>query len=582
MKIQNRGLNRGILVALIVGKIASSYAASDPLSSWSFTDDGFISGGQNGAHREYMDPSSVPASPWSYRSTDHHSLRLSYENDNNCANYNPYTQSGTAVATVTAQCPIRMYVSWSGQGETQDSNYELMNCYIDGNFVGQAHAPGGGLHCEGGMGPVVSFPPPPQYVDMSPHWEGTPPDEILTVTLHTLSIDSTTNDPLYHTNAYYQFDLTFVPIGSCPSDGPPPILPILSQVSAGGSHTLARALDGTVWAWGWNQYGQLGDGTTTTRTTPVQVPGLTGVIAVSAGGTHSLALKSDGTVWAWGLNNWGQIGDGTTTDRHSPVQITALSGVTSISAGFYHNLALTPSDLYAWGYNAMGQCGDDSTINRTSPVEVAHGDGLYAIDVAQISGGFYHSLALRYDGRVWAWGYNAQGALGDGTWTDRHTPVQITLGSTDIRMISAGCGFHSLALDGNGYVYSWGYNAYGQLGLNNTANQNYATPVGGIPAMSAVSAGVYHSHALRKGHIWSWGNNQYGQLGDGTTTQRITPVLLSTISDVNTIEAGGYFSLAVKFAPTSLQSWGGNWLGQLGNGTTANSSTPVTISGFAF
>ncbi len=166
------------------------------LQTWSFTDSGFIDGGQNGAYRAYDNPDDVPASPWSILNNGR-SLRLDWEDDWNCRSHNPYTQSATATCEIIVPRDTLMTVGWSGMGETQDPNYELMSLYVDGLLVGSAHAPGGQQGCAG-MGPVVSNPPPPQQV-------------LLTAGPHTLFIDATTNDPLYHFGAWYRFDLTFAP-----------------------------------------------------------------------------------------------------------------------------------------------------------------------------------------------------------------------------------------------------------------------------------------------------------------------------------------------------------------------------------
>lgn len=162
---------------------------------WSFTDIGFIDGGQQGAFRAYDDPSDVSASPWTILSGGQ-GLRLDWEDDENCSDHNPYTQSATATSTITVPYAMLLTVSWSGMGEAQDANFELMSLSINGDLVGSANAPGGGQGCA--LGPVVSTPPPPQTVEL-------PPGE------HTLFIDATTNDPLYHTGAYYQFTLSFAP-----------------------------------------------------------------------------------------------------------------------------------------------------------------------------------------------------------------------------------------------------------------------------------------------------------------------------------------------------------------------------------
>jgi len=169
--------------------------------------------------------------------------------------------------------------------------------------------------------------------------------------------------------------------------------------------------DGIPWAWGYNMFGQLGNGTTTSRITPAQVSGLTGVTAIAGGSWHTIALKNDGTVWAWGRNDEGQLGDGTTTSRTTPVQVSGLTGVTAIAGGGHHTIALkNDGTVWAWGRNVTGQLGDGTTTSRTTPVQVSGLTGVTSI----IAAGGALSLSLKNDGTVWAWGWNYQGML-DGT-----------------------------------------------------------------------------------------------------------------------------------------------------------------------
>ena len=253
----------------------------------------------------------------------------------------------------------------------------------------------------------------------------------------------------------------------------PPATPsiIATAAAAGDLHSLAVKPDGTVWAWGYNYYGQVGDGTTTNRSTPVQVAGLSGVSAVAGGFDHSIALKTDGTVWAWGLNSSGQLGDGTTTNRTTPVQVTGLSGVTAIVSGGHHSMALKlDGSVWTWGYNISGQLGDGTSANRSSPVQVTGLSGVTAI-----AGGDFHSIALKIDGTVWTWGYNYYGQLGDGTTTNRYTPVQVT-GLTGVNAIAGG-DLHSIALKLDGTVWTWGFNGSGQLGDGTSTSRSTPVPV---------------------------------------------------------------------------------------------------------
>jgi hypothetical protein len=306
----------------------------------------------------------------------------------------------------------------------------------------------------------------------------------------------------------------------------------------------------TAWAWGQNTYGQLGDNTTTNRITPVQVSGLTDVIAIAAGSSYGLALKSDGSVWAWGRNTYGQLGNGTIVDSSIPVQVNSLTGVVAISARSSHSLAVkTDGTAWAWGLNDYGQLGDNSTTNRSNPVQVKNLTG-----VSAISAGSSHSLAIKADGTAWAWGHNIYGKLGDGTTTNRTTPVQVS-GLINVTHISAG-GSHSLAVKSDGTAWAWGYNGNGQLGIGSTAQRTTPTQVSNIIGVVDISAGGNHSLAFKSdGTIWAWGLNTSGQLGDNTTTQRTAPIQVKNITGAKAVSAGSTHSLAVKLSGTVL-IWG--------------------------
>ncbi len=345
-----------------------------------------------------------------------------------------------------------------------------------------------------------------------------------------------------------------------------------AAVAAGWFHNLAVRSDGTVWAWGRNSFGQLGNGTTNQSNVPIQVSNLSGATAVAGGAYHSVALKSDGTVWDWGYNGSGQLGNGTTTNSSTPVQVSTLSGVISVAAGCNFSLALkSDGSVWAWGENTYGQLGNGTTTNSSTPVKVSNLAGITAV-----AGGCDHGLALKSGGSVWAWGDNHNGQLGNGTTTNSTTPLQVS-NLTSVAAISGGES-HSLAAKGDGTAWAWGYNQNGQLGNGTTKQSTVPIQVSNLTGVKSVAGGGGHSLAFTSsGVVWAWGLNSYGQLGNGTTTNSSTPVQVSNLTKVAAISGGVDHSLASTTAGIA-SDWGNNQFGQLGNGTTSNSSTPVQVS----
>jgi len=321
------------------------------------------------------------------------------------------------------------------------------------------------------------------------------------------------------------------------------------SIATASCHTLALRSDGTVWACGGNDKGQLGIGSADNDAHPglSQVAGLADVVAVAASGGSSYALKSDGTVWAWGDNTYGQLGDGTTVERDTPVLVSGLSGITAIAAGGGHSMALNSGGaVWAWGDNGKGQLGDGTTTDRHSPVPLSGFGGV----VTAIACGYAHSVALKSDGTVITWGANGAGQLGDGTATDRLSPVQAA-GLSGVTAVSAGHD-HTAALKSDGKVMAWGANGSGQLGDGTTTGRGAPVQVAGLGGATAVSCGDYHTAALTSdGTVLAWGANGAGQLGDGGTTDSATAVQVNGLGVMVAVTAGSGVTLG-KASPISI------------------------------
>ena len=325
------------------------------------------------------------------------------------------------------------------------------------------------------------------------------------------------------------------------------------SVAAGTSHNVALKADGTVWSWGYNGSGMLGDGTTGgSSRIPVQAQRLTSVIAVAAGKQHTVALRSDGTVWAWGYNNDGQLGDGTQLSRPLPVQALGLANVVAVSAGQNATVALkSDGTVWTWGSNFYGALGEGIVRNadgqRFIPAQVAGLTGMVAVSVGN------HAVAVKNDGTVWAWGDNGYGQLGDGTTTFRATPVQVS-GLNGVVAAYAGraSSRNTIAIKADGTVWAWGSNDAGQLGDGIFSPSNYPVQVAGLFGVGSVDFGRDHGIAAKSdGTFWTWGANNSGQLGDGTMAMRVVPVQMSGIGDavaVSPVEC--FFNKVERYYPS--------------------------------
>ena len=377
------------------------------------------------------------------------------------------------------------------------------------------------------------------------------------------------------------------------------------SIWGGARGTIVLKSDGTVWTWGGNANGKLGIGETNTvrALVPVEVHGASNVLflnsvqAIMGGETHYVALKSDGTIWSWGWNGLGELGDGTTNDAWTPIQtgLTAnppLTNVIKLGGRPYFTLAVkSDGSIWAWGMNQLGQMGN-GTVNPLSgpqvtvPVMVSNSaPGGPINSPMQVTCGYQFGAALLTNGTVWTWGSGSHGELGNGTTGSSYFPAQVP-GLTNVRAISAGW-FHILALKADGTVWAWGDNSHGELGDGTTINRSNAVQVLSVSNIVVVSGGDSHSSALAAdGTVWKWGRNDVGELGNGATNAIPNPapaqILVdkfgASFSNVVMLSARDYHNIAVK-ADGSVWMWGANDQGQCGDGTTNDLYAPSPVVG---
>jgi alpha-tubulin suppressor-like RCC1 family protein len=352
-------------------------------------------------------------------------------------------------------------------------------------------------------------------------------DTKVAVSNHTVVVRSNGSLVGSGSNFYSQLGLgdQFSRTTFCPPAEPGP----WNAVWAGPTVTFARKTDGSLWASGGPNYDLLGTGVPVLGKTFARIGTATDWVHVSAGNSHAIGCRDGGTLWSWGSDTSGSLGLGSPIGtQYVPVQIGNESGWSAVDAGYYHNLAVkSDGSLWAWGSNTNGQLGIGNTSSRSVPTRIGTLTGWRTVSAGQ-----YHSLSIRDDGTLWAWGRNQAGQLGTGNTTTQNTPVQIGV-ETGWAAVSAGAD-HSLAIRSDGSLWAWGNNGSGRLGLNDTTNRLSPTRVGIGSDWATVEAGASHSAAVKtNGEVWVWGGNQTGQLGTASANQ-LSPVLPSfgAVSDL--------------------------------------------------
>ena len=319
-----------------------------------------------------------------------------------------------------------------------------------------------------------------------------------------------------------------------------------SNIACGNYGAIATKTDGTLWSWGSNFQGELGQNDRQYRSSPTQVGAVTTWLSLAASKYSSfLATRTNGTLWAWGWNLYGQLGQNDTSNKSSPVQVGALTTWSAVACGNRHTVAIkTDGTLWSWGANNRGQLGQDvSTVyNRSSPIQVG------ALTTwSTVACGSYYTFATKTDGTLWSWGHNNVGQLGQNNTINRSSPVQVGALTT---WSAVACGDnHTIAIKTDGTLWSWGVNNYGELGQNiaYTIYRSSPVQVGALTTWSKISGGNNQTIAIKTdGTLWSWGGNPYGQLGQGDTVSRSSPVQVGAGTTWSKISAGSEFCAAIN------------------------------------
>ena len=353
----------------------------------------------------------------------------------------------------------------------------------------------------------------------------------------------------------------------------------IKALVSGSDHICALTTGGGVKCFGYNYYGQLGNGGNSSVVTPTDVVGLTnGVVALSAGAYHTCAVLSNGSLKCWGGNFSGQLGDGSKTNRYAPVDVVDLStGVSGVTAGYNHTCAvLTSGAAKCWGNNSSGELGDSTTDLHTTPGNVV----TLNRNVTQITAGGAFTCALLNSGAVKCWGSNSSGQLGNGTDSTRTTLSPVVGLSSGIAEIAAG-GYVSCAVTNGGGAKCWGYNYYGTLGDGTTIMRPAPVDVSGLsgPVSKIATSGNHTCALLTSGGVQCWGYNYYGQLGNNTTTDQLLPVDVTGLASGVVQIVAGYTHSCALLNTGGVKCWGSNYSGQLGDNTTINRATPVDVFG---
>jgi alpha-tubulin suppressor-like RCC1 family protein len=343
-----------------------------------------------------------------------------------------------------------------------------------------------------------------------------------------------------------------------------------NKISVAEWSSASIRTDGTLWIWGYNNFGQIGDGTTIDKDTPTQIGTATNWDDIDVSKLFTLGVRN-GRLFSWGKNDFGQLGDGTFINKFSPTQIGVANNWKSVSAGEYHSLALKDNGtLWGFGQNDTGELGIGTFMGTNIPLQIGSDSNWLKVVT-----GLRKTVALKTNGTLWAWGSSTP--LGGSSQANKNTPTQVGIDTNwkDISLASE----HVLCLKTNGTIWSWGQNSFGQLGIGNTSGLNFnPQQVGTDSNWEFISAGRDFSTAIKtNGTLWSWGLNDDGQYGNSATISSFVPLQIGTATNWREVQSGSFHSLAKKQANDRLWVWGQNYFGILGNGSSNSSLIPITV-----
>jgi len=349
-----------------------------------------------------------------------------------------------------------------------------------------------------------------------------------------------------------------------------------TSLSTKYNHNVGIKSDGTLWVWGWGNWGQLNNTTNFDEYNPILFDSNNDWQAIKCGQANTFAIKNNGTLWACGYNVYGQLGIGSSSQNSDfLIQVGSASNWKDVVSSGSQTIAMkTDNSLWGWGQNDFYQVGNGSCCNNVlNPVLISSNNDWKMIAVSNVSSSF----ALKNNGTLWVWGQNIAGLLGDNLLSVRTVPTQHNP-DTDWNFISVGTA-HILALKNNNTLWAWGDGGSGETGDNYPPNYNRFVPtqIGTSSNWKTVSAGFRISYGIKTdGTLWGWGLNDVGQLGDGTTTNQLQPIQIGNDSNWESVSAGYQHVVALK-TNGAVFTWGKNDFGQLGNGTTVANTTPTLL-----